>query len=409
MEFSIRLERFLLLLLVAGVVAIVTRRVRVPYTVGLVLAGIGLSLHPFFGDVPFSKELIFNVFLPPLVFEAAIRIRWRDLRRDLPVILLLATAGVVLSAAVTALGMRYAAGWTWAGALLFGALIAATDPVSVVATFKEAGVRGRLRLLVEAESLLNDGTAAVAFAVVLAAVSGTAAPSIGGTAQVLAFTVGGGILFGALTAGVISLLMWRTEDNLVLFTFTSVAAYSSFLLAEHFHCSGILACVTAGLIIGNSGPPANASSQAEIPVEAFWEYLGFMANSLIFMGIGIHELRQDIGGVPAPAGIAVVLVCLGRMFAVYTCCAVFGRSGLRVDRRHQHVLFWGGLRGALALALATGLPDWLPHRETIISVTFAVVAFSIFVQGLTMTTLLRRMGEINGPGLSVNSGPKTAE
>lgn len=394
MEFTIRLERFLALLLIAGAVAIITRRLRVPYTVGLALAGIGLSLHPFFEDVPFTKELIFNVFLPPLVFEAAIQIRWTELRSNLPVIVLLATAGVCLSSAVTAVGMRYIAGWDWTGALLFGALISATDPVSVISTFKEAGVHGRLRLLVEAESLLNDGTAAVAFAVVLAAVTGTAVPGIGGTMLFLTSTVAGGIVSGALIAGFISLLMWRTMDNLVLFTFTSVAAYSSFLLAEHFHFSGILACVTAGLIIGNSGPLADISSELTHAVEAYWEYMGFLANSLIFMGIGIHQLKHDIASVLAPAGVAAVFVLLGRMFAVYSCCALFGRSGHRVNDSHKLILFWGGLRGALALALATGLPDSIPQRETIISVTFAVVAFSIFVQGLTMTPLLRRRGEI---------------
>jgi CPA1 family monovalent cation:H+ antiporter len=150
------------LLLIAGVVAILTRRLRVPYSVGLVFAGIILSLSPFFSDIPFTKDLIFNVFLPPLVFEAAIQIHWKDLRKQFFVILMLATVGVCLSAAVTALGMRYLVGWEWVSALLFGALIAATDPVSVIATFKEAGVHGRLRLLVEAESLFNDGTAAVA-------------------------------------------------------------------------------------------------------------------------------------------------------------------------------------------------------------------------------------------------------
>ncbi len=395
MEFIVRLDRFLLLLLCAGIVAILTRRLRVPYTVGLVLAGIGLSFHPLFEDVPFTKELIFNVFLPPLVFEAALQIRWKELRRNLPVILFLATAGVCLSSAITALGMKYIAGWDWTGALLFGALIAATDPVSVIATFKEAGVRGRLRLLVEAESLFNDGTAAVAFAIILAAVSGTGVPSIGGVARVLSSTVAGGILCGALIAGAISLLMSRTADNLVQFTFTSIVAYGSFLVAEHFHFSGILACVTAGLIMGNTGPLADSSSDVTHAVEAYWEYLGFLANSLIFMGIGIHQLRQDISSVLVPAGIAIAFVLLGRIFAVYPCCAIFGRSELHVDIRHQHILFWGGLRGALALALAVGLPDWVPQRETVISVTFAVVAFSIFVQGLTMTPVLRHFGEVS--------------
>ena len=191
MELIVRLDRLLVFLLIAGIVAMLTRRLRVPYSVGLVLTGIVLSLFPFFADVPLSKELIFNVFLPPLVFEAALQIHWKELRRELPVILMLATVGVCLSWGVTALGMRYLAGWEWIGALFFGALIAATDPVSVIATFKEAKIHGRLRLLVEAESLFNDGTAAVAFGViVIAATGGTLSVSV--VAKTLGVSVAGG-------------------------------------------------------------------------------------------------------------------------------------------------------------------------------------------------------------------------
>jgi len=383
----------LALLLIAGVVAMLARRFRVPYSVGLVITGSILSFFPFFSDVPLTKDLIFNVFLPPLVFEAAIQIHWKELRKQFPVLLMLVTVGLCLSAAVTALGMRYLAGWEWVSALLFGALIAATDPVSVIATFKEAGVHGRLRLLVEAESLLNDGMAAVAFAVILAAVAGST-PSISSIAGTLVVTIAGGVLCGGMVAGAILLLLGRTEDSLVEFTFTTVAAYGSFLLAEHFHFSGVLSSLTAGLLVGNLGALGALCPRGTETITAYWEYLGFLANSVIFIIIGIHESHRDFASAWVPAFIAILLVILGRAFAVYPCCAVFGRSVLRVQGNHQLVLFWGGLRGALALALALGLPPWVPNREAIISVTFAVVAFSIFAQGLSMTPLLRRLGEI---------------
>jgi len=392
MELIVRLDRLLVFLLIAGVVAILTRRLRVPYSVGLVLTGIVLSLFPFFANVPLSKELIFNVFLPPLVFEAVLQIHWKELRRELPVILMLATVGVCLSWGVTALGMRYLAGWEWMSALFFGALIAATDPVSVIATFKEAKVHGRLRLLVEAESLFNDGTAAVAFGVMVIATTGSTL-SVSGVAKTLVVSLAGGILCGGLTAGVLLLLAGQTEDPLIEITFTTFAAYASFILAEQFHASGVLACLTAGLVMGNIGPLGAISPRGREAVTAFWEYLGFVANSLIFMDIGIYLSRQDLVGSLVAAMIAIILVILGRALTVYPSCAVFSRSVLRVRDRHQHVLFWGGLRGGLALALALGLPPGVPHRETIISVTFLVVSFSIFVQGLTMTPLLRRMGE----------------
>jgi CPA1 family monovalent cation:H+ antiporter len=408
MEFIVKLDRILAFLLIAGVVAMLTRRLRVPYTVGLVLTGLTLSLFPFFAGAPFTKELIFNVFLPPLVFEAALQIRWKELRRELPVVLTLATVGVCLSWGVTALGMRYLAGWEWTTALLFGALIAATDPVSVIAAFKEAKVHGRLRLLVEAESLFNDGTAAVAFSVTVAAVTGSSL-TVGNVAKILGGGVAGGILCGGLMSGVLLLLAGKTEDPFVEITFTTLAAYGSFLLAERFHFSGVLASLTAGLVVGNIGPLGAISPGGREAITAYWEYLGFVANALIFMDIGIFFSRQDLAGTLVPAGIAILLVTLGRGFAVYPCCAIFNGFPLRVPGRHQHILFWGGLRGALALALAVGLPADVPHRDAVISVSFMVAFFSIFVQGLTMTPLLRRMGEIplpHGPGLAGVKGSR---
>ena len=272
--------------------------------------------------------------------------------------------------------------------------IAATDPVSVIATFNEAGVHSRIRLLVEAESLLNDGTAAVAFAVILAAAAG-GAMTLSGIAGKLALTVGGGVLCGALVAGVIMILERRAGDNLVEFTLTTVTAYGSFLIAEHFHFSGVLASLTAGLLVGNLRLMQAGSDDVRKAITAYWEYLGFLANSFIFIGIGVQVSLQNFKAVILPAICAILLVLVGRACAVYPFCALFRRSELRVQGKHQLVLFWGGLRGALALALAVGLPLWVPHREEIISVTFAVVAFSIFVQGMPRTPLLRRIGEIH--------------
>lgn len=403
MEFIIKLDRFLSLLLVASAVAILTRRLRVPYSVGLVFAGILLAFFPLYTTIPFTKDLIFNLFLPPLVFEAAIAISWKELRKEFLLVLILASVGVCLSAAVTALGMRYLLGWPMISALLFGALIAATDPVSVIATFNEAGVHSRIRLLVETESLLNDGTAAVAFAVILAAAVG-GAPTVGGIAGKLVVTVGGGVLCGALVAVLIVLLAGRTGDSLVKFTLTTVIAYGSFLIAEHFHFSGILATLTAGLLVGNLGHLGATAPRNGEAIHAYWEYLGFLANSFIFIVIGVQVSLQNFKSVLLPTIVAILFVLVGRACAVYPCCALFARSELRVQGKHQFILFWGGLRGALALALSIGLPDWVPQRNLIISVTFAVVAFSIFVQGLSMTPLLRRVGEIRPTTTSWNKG-----
>ncbi len=383
----------LLLLLVAAVVAMLTRRLRLPYSIGLVATGIVLTLLPFGPKINFTKELIFDTLLPPLIFEAAFYLRWSHLRRELPVVLTLASAGVVLAGAVTAMGMHFFAHWQWSSALVFGSLIAATDPVSVIATFREAGVHGRLALLIESESLFNDGTAAVAFGVAVLFASGRAL-SATGLAMGLVATVGGSLLCGAAVGGVALFLTRRTEDHLVELTFTTVAAYGSFLLAEQLHFSGVFATIVAGLIIGNRGLLGVLSDHGREAVQAFWEFAAFVANSLVFLLIGMHEATQNFGAVWLPAVVAVVFVLLGRAIAVYPICLSFTRSGLRVTARHQHALLWGGLRGALALALALGLPAELPRRAEIITVSFAVVAFSVFVQGLTMPPLLRTIGEL---------------
>ncbi len=387
------IERVLLLLLIAALVAMLARRLRVPYSVGLVTTGIALAFFSIQPEVSLTKELIFTTLLPPLIFEAAFFLHWPELRRDFWVITALASLGVVLSAAITAAGMHYFAGWQWMGALVFGVLIAATDPVSVIATFKEAKVGGRLRILVEAESLFNDGTAAVLFSVAIAVAAGGGV-SAGFVGFALVKTIGGGILCGAVVGGIMLFLAGRSKDHLVEITFTTVAAYGSFLLAEHFHTSGVLATLTTGLMMGNLGHLGSSTERRWEAVEAFWEYAAFIANSLIFLLIGIREEQQNFAALGATALVAIALVMVGRAAAIYPVCMLFAASKQRVSARHQHILVWGGLRGALGLALALGLPDDVPHHDAIVTVTFAVVAFSILAQGLTMTSLLRGMGEL---------------
>jgi CPA1 family monovalent cation:H+ antiporter len=382
------------LLFVSAMVAMLTRRVRLPYTVGLVLAGMALYFFHVSIKWHLSKDLIFSVFLPPLVFEAALFIHWQEFRKELPVVTLLATVGVGLSATVTALGMHYLLAWDWASAVVFGVLIAATDPVSVIAAFKESKGHGRLRILIESESLLNDGTAAVAFVAVLGVLSGGHA-TVASVSGALFVTIIGGAAIGGAIAYFFMLLAGRTPDYLVEITFTTLVAYGSFFVAEHYHCSGVLAALTAGLVVGNFRTSGSISAAGRHALGPFWEYLAFVANSLIFLLIGAREAQQHFEGLWIPVTVAIVLVTLGRAVAVYPLCAVFVRTRLKVAARHQHMLFWGGLRGALALALALSLPDDLPQHDVIITLTFAVVAFSVFVQGLTITPLLLRPGRIH--------------
>ena len=382
-----------LLLFVASLVAIVTRQLKLPYSVGLVTAGILLALLPVGLDVELTPELVFTLLLPPLVFEAAIQIPWRPFRRELPLLLLLVTIGVALAAASVAAGMHYLLGWSWLGAAFFGVLMAATDPVSVIALFRSVPVDERLHLVVESESLLNDGAAAVAFAI-LVGVAGGAAPGLLPIGGQLLYIILGGLAAGAVVAGPLLLIAWRTEDHLVEITLTTLAAFGSFLLAEHFHVSGVLAALTAGLMVGGFGWMGPISDPGRSAVLSFWEYIAFLANSFVFILIGSHEAEIALAPVLMTAAVAILLSLVGRAAAVYPVGLLFRGSHLSLPATYQHVLWWGGLRGALALALALAIPAGVPERGDIITVSLAVVAFSIFVQGLTMAPFVRRLGLI---------------
>jgi len=233
-----------MLMFAACLMAMLSRRLGLPYIVGLVVTGFLIALLPNSPELPLSRELIFNVLLPPLVFEAALQLDWRRFRNELPLTLTLAFLGVAIATAVVAAGMHYFAGWSVLGAAMFGALIAATDPVSVIAAFREMKAEKRLSMVVESESLLNDGAAAVTFAVLLAIAEGgshDAATLIGA----FAVATGGGVLIGLVISGLALLIAGKTEDHLVEITLTTIAAYSSFLAAEYFHASGVIAAMNA--------------------------------------------------------------------------------------------------------------------------------------------------------------------
>ncbi len=392
-----------IILLIGAVVAIIARRLKVPYTVGLVIAGIILAFLPLGLEVNFSKELIFKVLLPPLIFEAALYIHWKELKRDLIPVITFASVGVLLSAGITAAIMHFVVGWDWTMATLFGVLIAATDPVSVIATFKEAKVEGRLRLLVESESLFNDSTAAVAFTIVLAFAMGQTM-AVGTAALAMVLSVVGGIASGLIVGYACLWIAGRTKDHLVEIALTTVAAFGSFWLAEQFgfagvHFSGVLASMTAGLLVGNTNELGFITEKGDESIEDFWEFGAFVVNSIIFIVLGVNEAAQDFGRSALAIGIAIVAVVIARAVAIYPISAALSKSRWKIDSEHQHIMFWGGLRGALALALALGIPESVPYRAEILTVTFGVVAFSVFAQGLTMTPLLRKLGQL--PDLKV--------
>lgn len=408
-EPGLSIESIEIILLIGAVVAIIARRFKVPYTVGLVVAGIILAFLPLGFEITFSKELLFKVLLPPLIFEAALYIHWKELKRDLIPVVTFASVGVLLSAGITAAFMHFLVGWDWTMAALFGVLIAATDPVSVIATFKEAKVEGRLRLLVEAESLFNDTTAAVAFAIALTFAMGQSM-TVGTAATAFAISIAGGIASGLIVGAICLWIAGRTTDHLVEIALTTVAAFGSFWLAENFgyagvHLSGVLAAMTAGILVGNTNELGFITEKGDEVIEDFWEFAAFVVNSIVFIVLGISEAAQDFGKSALAIGVAIIAVIIARAVAIYPISALYSKSRWKIDSEHQHIMFWGGLRGALALALALGIPESVPYRSEILTVTFGVVAFSVFAQGLTMTPLLRRLGQL--PDSKVEEGTKT--
>lgn len=395
------LSQAVALLVVSSLVAVIARRLRLPYTVGLVLAGIALSFSGVGAGASLTHDLIFLLILPPLLFESALGIPWGELRRDALPVIALATLGVVVAAGVVASGLVEFLGWPAHPALIFGVLIAATDPVAVIAMFKSIKVPKRSRLIVEAESLLNDGVAAVLFGMVLAW-DGAAMPSAFSVSRDLALTVGGGILVGLVCAIAALALAGRTADHLVETVLTAATAYGSFLLAEGLHVSGVLATVTAGLVMGRPdlpwlGKTRLFSSTIITPrgrefLKPFWEFAAFVANSVVFLLIGLAVPAEKLINSGALAIMVTIgLVLLARAVSVYGIGLAFRRSRWAISSAAQHILWWGGLRGALGLALALSLPRELANREEIIAMTFGVVVFSIVVQGLSMPALLKRL------------------
>lgn len=378
------------LLLVVTLVAIIVRRLRVPYTVALVLAGLLLPLAgPF--KIVLLPELILALFVPPLVFEAAIHINLPDLRRQAGFILLLAVPGVILTTLIVA-GLVYRI--TPLGlpvALVFGALISATDPVAVVALFRDLGVSRRLAVLVEGESLLNDGTAIVVYSLMLAAaVTGQFSLSQG-IIDFLRVALGGALV-GVMAGWLVSLLLRRLDDYLIETTLTGILAFGAYLLAERQHVSGVLAVVSAGLMVGNIGPEG-MSPTTRIVVANFWECIAFLANSLVFLLIGSQVDLRALGADWQPVVGAILAVLLARIFVVYGLGWLANRLIEPVPRTWRHVLNWGGLRGAISLALALSLPFALGNdRQLLRLMTFGVVLFTILVQGTTMGPLVRRLG-----------------
>jgi CPA1 family monovalent cation:H+ antiporter len=402
---------FIILLTIAALVAIVSRRIRLPYTVALVIVGLILSFFPNFLDFQASSDLILAILVPPLIFEATLHIPWNKLRNDLLPVLMLAVIGTLLGTIMVGGIVMQVLEIPLLAAVAFGALISATDPVAVIAFFRSLGVSKRLAILVEGESLFNDGVAIVIFNLAVGAAA------VAGSTGVIELTVGEAIVefiivaFGGLGVGlflgyVVSTIILKNVDDHLIETATTVAlAFGSFLTAESFgsiigieglHFSGILAVVAAGLMVGNIGSQ-NTSPTTQITLNNFWEFLAFIVNSLVFLLIGLEiEIAQLVPNI-FPIIVAVLAILVSRAIIVYSLGWVHGRflnPRRPIPTSYQHIMYWGGLRGAISLALVLGISSDLFGAAVATELrvmTFGVVLFTLLGQGITIERLIRRL------------------
>ena len=407
------------LLAITSLLLPVAQRINFPYTVLLAAVGIvfGIAVTLLDGveglwvlgdfvtalqELNITSEAVFFIFLPALVFESALSIDVKKLLDDIAPILMLAVVGLLISTFAIA-GVLYAvAGFSFVVCLLLGAIVSATDPVAVVAIFKDLGAPKRLAILVEGESLLNDATAIVMFTILLSMLVGNAEADLLGGAGDFIRVFFGGIVVGFLFARAVCWLIGKLRGvPMVEITLTLCLAYLSFLLAEHYlHVSGVMAVVTAALVVGSYGRTMFSPGTWH-PLTETWEQLGFWANSLIFVLVGLAVPAILAGFSFGDLGLLVVLLVTAfaaRAAVLYGVLPAFGKIGLadKVSMAYTTVMFWGGLRGAVSLALALAIHEneAIPEdiRSFVVVMVTGFVLFTLFVNAPTMGPLMAWLG-----------------
>jgi CPA1 family monovalent cation:H+ antiporter len=382
--------QFLTLLTIAAAIAMAVKYVRLPYTIALVIGGLFVGMT---GIEPphLTHDMILFVFLPPLLFEGAIHFELTDLRRNLRTIGVLALPGLILTGFLAGFFIQRYTGLPVTVALLMGVMITPTDPISVLALFKRLGVSKQLSMIVEGESVFNDGTGIVLYSVILGIVT-SGQFNLGPSIISFFIVVIGGFLVGLVMGQMVFLILKRLDDHVLEVLITTILAFGSFIIAEHyFHVSGVMAVVAAGVIVGNQGTRYAMSPTTRIAIKNFWEIAAFVINSLIFLLIGTEIHPAELAKVWLPIAVIFTIVVLSRAVVVYPSLFLLNLGGQKIPGKWMHVINWGGIHGSIPIALALGLPR-IPQREQIVSIVFGVVFLSLIVQGLTMSPLIRFLG-----------------
>ena len=393
---TIEVEIVLLLMVITSVAMGVRYFSKLPYTIALVFAGIILSFFNIFPDIHLTPDLIFHVLLPPLLFEAAFNLNFNELKENIKPVLIYAVIGVVIAVITTGFLLKtsfdiFNVNTTMPlfACILFGAVISSTDPISVLAIFKELGVPKRLQMIIEGESLFNDGISVVVYGIVLGvAVAHSKFTMVYGIKEFVAVAFGGALI-GTILGLTFSKITSLIDDHLIEITLTTILTYLAYIVAEHFEVSGVISVICAGLMVGNYGTQIGMSATTRVSVRDFWEYVAFIINSVVFFIIGLEVSIVNIFKNFHFIVLAIVCVLLGRIISILILTPFLNRIDKKIDFKWQSVLIWGGVRGALAMALALAIPKDYEFRQIILIMTFGVVGFSLIVQGLSIKGLLK--------------------
>jgi monovalent cation:H+ antiporter, CPA1 family len=386
---------FVVLLAIAVAVALITQRLSIPYSVALVVAGFVLSITQTTPDARITPELILAVFIPGLIFEASYHIELAELRRAFAAVAVLAVVGVAITAGVVAAVVSAATGLPIGIAFVLGAIVCATDPVATVAVFKQLRAPRRLATVVEAESLLNDGTGVVLFTIAIAAASAPVSPIDGVTRFVMELLAS---TFLGIVAGFLAVrLMHVARDRTVQVMISIVAAYGTYLVADLLHQSGIIATVMVGLAIGNTRGRFALPATTTDALDDVWEIVAYLLTALVFLLVGVVITPVQLAGAGSVILAGYLAITVARALVVY---GLIGAGGRLVSRGspeslplgYLHVMFWAGLRGAIGIALALSLPADLPQRDLIEGGVYGIVLITLLVQGTTAAWMVRRAG-----------------
>ncbi len=391
--FDFPIDSILILLLLACLVGMGMRYIKQPYSIALVLVGLLVAFLKLTPQISLTHDVAFFLILPPILFQGGMHLNLDHLKNDWKLIGFLAVPGVILSTFLVGYPLHYFWHIPLDYALLFGALISPTDPVSVLAILKKIKSPERLRTTLEAESLFNDGTGIVLFMVILGMVQKHQSFNFPDALFQFLLVTGGGSLIGALCGYIIYKIMKPLKDPLLEVTLTVVLTFATPLLAESLHCSGIIAVVVAGLMLGKKQRD-NLTLKSRETIENFWEVIDFILNALIFLIIGVQLQIIGFNALLQFKGlvlIGILIVLLARIVVIYA--SVYGYNRIvkaPIPFSWNHILFWGGLRGTIPIILSLQLPD-SQYRPLFLTATFDIVLFSLLVQGLTIEPLLKKL------------------